>query len=406
MIKRVLGSFSLAFQNIRSHFFHTILSIIGIVIGVAALVAILSLIDGMEQYARDQISNTTSLKSIIVRTDPFKRVNGVRIKKDTFAIIDYPRFKSLRLGATGTQLLHVAQSSEITADWMKGPTGAVIMGIALKGPFRSRGLSCGVLIDSVDIEKGRQVAIVNSAFALAIDSGRCKSLIGKSLVFQGRTVVIQGVLADDGDKTSRVYVPITLYSASELIANPPELSIEANLVEEVPKLKEELTNWLHANFLTYESDFSIITNEMRVKQAAQGFLLFRVIMGLIVGISVLVGGIGVMNVLLISVTERTVEIGIRKATGASKSDIVLQFLCESITVSALGSVLGLIVGVLGTMTIIPIVNRMTELPFQAIYTWNTFFIVATISLVIGIAFGTYPALRASRLDPVDAIRRE
>jgi putative ABC transport system permease protein len=129
-------------------------------------------------------------------------------------------------------------------------------------------------------------------------------------------------------------------------------------------------------------------------------------MGLIVGISVVVGGIGVMNVLLISVTQRTAEIGIRKAVGANRRDIVLLFLSESITVSAFGSLIGLIVGTLFTMAAVAIVTKVTEVPFYAAYTWDTFLIISLISLVVGVVFGTYPAIRASKLDPVEAIRHE
>jgi putative ABC transport system permease protein len=150
----------------------------------------------------------------------------------------------------------------------------------------------------------------------------------------------------------------------------------------------------------------VITNEFRVEQAARGFKLFRIIMGLIVGISVLVEGIGVMNVLLISVTERTAEIGVRKAVGANRRDIILQFLSESITISLFGSLLGLIIGILGTMIIVPIVKSLTGVPFQAAYTLNTLFVISILAVVIGIVFGTYPAMRAARLDPVEAIRRE
>ncbi|HNH61919.1 MAG TPA: FtsX-like permease family protein, partial [Cyclobacteriaceae bacterium] len=135
-------------------------------------------------------------------------------------------------------------------------------------------------------------------------------------------------------------------------------------------------------------------------------LLFKIIMGLIVGISVVVGGVGVMNVLLISVTERTTEIGIRKAVGANRRDIILLFLSESVTVSAFGSVLGLIFGTLFTMAAIPIVKAITKIPFQAAYTFDTFFLIAIIAIIVGIVFGTYPAVRASRLDPVEAIRHE
>jgi putative ABC transport system permease protein len=113
-----------------------------------------------------------------------------------------------------------------------------------------------------------------------------------------------------------------------------------------------------------------------------------------------------MNVLLISVTERTREIGIRKALGARKKDIVLQFLAESLTISAIGSILGLIFGILFTSGTVPIVRHITEMPFEAVYTWKTFVIIAIVSILIGIIFGTFPAYKAARLDPVDAIRHE
>lgn len=154
------------------------------------------------------------------------------------------------------------------------------------------------------------------------------------------------------------------------------------------------------------ADFIIITNEQRLSQAAKGFLLFRLIMGLIVGISVLVGGIGVMNVLLIAVTERTVEIGVRKALGAKKRNILWQFLSESITISTFGSLLGLALGILSTLAIILLVKALTDIPFQVAYTWTTFFVIVVVAMVIGVVFGTYPAMRAARLDPVEAIRRE
>jgi putative ABC transport system permease protein len=172
----------------------------------------------------------------------------------------------------------------------------------------------------------------------------------------------------------------------------------------VAAVKEEVSGWLKQQFKD-PSAFVISSNDMRVEQATKGFGLFRLVMGLIVGISVLVGGIGVMNVLLISVTERTVEIGIRKAVGANKRDIVWQFLSESVTISTFGSLLGLAVGILSTAVIGPVIHVITGISFPVAYTLNTFLTVVILAIVTGIVFGTYPAIRAARLDPVEAIRR-
>ena len=129
-------------------------------------------------------------------------------------------------------------------------------------------------------------------------------------------------------------------------------------------------------------------------------------MGLIIGLSVLVGGVGVMNVLLISVNERTAEIGLRKAVGAKKGDIRRLFLAESITVSAFGSLVGLVLGAGFAMAAIPIIRFFADVPFSAVLTWNTFFIIASVAILIGVIFGTYPAIKAAKLDPVEALRRE
>jgi len=129
-------------------------------------------------------------------------------------------------------------------------------------------------------------------------------------------------------------------------------------------------------------------------------------MGAITGISVIVGGIGIMNVLLISVTERTKEIGIRKATGAKKKDIVYQFMAESVTISMVGSVLGWAVGMIGVLAFVPLVNKLVNIEFFVVINPLSVLLILILAIVIGVTFGTYPAWRASQLDPIDAIRHE
>lgn len=250
------------------------------------------------------------------------------------------------------------------------------------------------------------VAVVNQAFVDAAKIKDNKELLGRSVVFKGRKLIVTGIVPEPKNKTPQIYFPITLLTEKELYERPPELFFDAAKTEDIPALKTEIRNWLDKNYTATKDNFTIQTNDFRVEQAAQGFLLFKVIMGLIVGISVIVGGVGVMNVLLISVTERTTEIGIRKAVGANRRDIIMLFLSESITVSAFGSFVGLIFGTLFTMAVIPIVKSLTKIPFQAAYTLDTFFIISAIAVLVGVIFGTYPAIRASRLDPVEAIRHE
>jgi putative ABC transport system permease protein len=264
----------------------------------------------------------------------------------------------------------------------------------------------GAIYQLDDVDQKRKVVVVNQAFINAALKDSVTVSVGQTIVFLGRELKIIGIVPEPKVKAPQIYFPITLLTSGELQTSPPLIYFDAKRTEDIPVLKEEVTSWLDKQYGNVKENFAIQTNDFRIEQATRAFLLFRVIMGLIVGISVIVGGIGVMNVLLISVTERTAEIGIRKATGANRRDIILLFLSESITISAFGSFLGLVFGVLGTMIIIPIVKAITKVPFQAAYTWNTLLIITVVSLLVGIIFGTYPAIRASRLNPVDAIRHE
>ncbi len=404
MLRKILSSFALAFTNIRSNIFHTILSVLGIVIGVAALVSILSLIDGMEEFARDQITQTTSLNAIMVQSEAYESVNSVRLRKDSVAVIDHTGYLGLTQSLSKSAKPFIWSTSSDAVIISGQTVGALIVDTGAS--LEPRPLASPAGFSEEQMRSTTIIAIVNTAFVKAAKLESNESAIGREILYRNKSLKIVKVLSEEKSETPKVYFPITHLTAQELEKTPPQLLLEAEKTEEILILKEEISTWLKQHYKHATSDFKIVTNDFRIEQAARGFLLFRVIMGLIVGISVVVGGIGVMNVLLISVTERTAEIGIRKAVGANRRNIILLFLSESITVSAFGSFLGLVFGVGATMIIIPIVKAITKVPFQAAYTLNTFIIISIISVLVGIIFGTYPALRASKLDPVEAIRHE
>lgn len=409
MFKKTLHSFALAIQNIRTNLFHTVLSVLGIVIGVAALVSILSFIDGLEKFAQQQITESTSVNTILIRTETSRKVGEVWLKKDSFAAIDYAAYQQLLKGLPNVLKsgLSVHLPGAVTVDGHPDTVGAILHA-QTASMLEKAEILAGQKWDEGAVGENRQVAMVNQHLAKqALGHERYGEILQKVLRYGGQTLTISGVIkTSDENNTPQAFMPFTLLPPAAIRLSPPTCFVESNTVENLPGLKKQVQERLKNRFGAQHADFEVITNDYRVEQTAKGFLLFRIIMGLIVGISILVGGIGVMNVLLISVNERTPEIGIRKALGANRGDILRLFLAESITVSAFGSFLGLFVGVLATMAIVPVIKALTDLPFNAAYTWNTFFTISVIAILVGIIFGTYPAVKASKLDPVEAIRRE
>jgi putative ABC transport system permease protein len=405
MLRKISSAFKMAVSSIYGHFFHTLLSILGMVVGVAALVAILSLIDGMEKFAKEQINTTTSLNSIIISSHPTKNVNGIVVKKDSFAYFNYSQFKRLQQGLTRPSISYLLNSQSIEVGPPNKKVASMLYGTVdhLKPGTE---IQSGRVFDSTDLKNHSSSLVVNRVFADAVVGKDSSShLIGCEFNLNGHMAKVIGIVKSNS-KNPELFLPITVFSQAELKNYPPAVVIEVENLEDIETVKVSVKAQLKKEFADYASDLEVLTNDFRLQQAERGFRLFRLIMGLIVGISVLVGGIGVMNVLLISVTQRTSEIGVRKAMGAKRKDILLQFLTESIAISSFGSCCGLLLGIFGTMGAIPIIRALTKIPFQASYTWNTIGVVAVLALLVGIIFGTYPALRASRLDPVEAMRRE
>jgi putative ABC transport system permease protein len=388
----------------------TLLSTLGIVIGVASLVAILAVGDGAEQWTRDQIAETTTLQGIAVRTRTMELVDGVRIGRervDTLTEAD-----ATALSELFAERAHVWMTTDASVRIGTEPGGssqvAVLTGVAGNPPTDRWAMTEGRYLTPAEVEGGTMVAAVSPALADAIQEAVDGEIVGKDLWIGDEAVRVVGVMGSGLGISPSLHLP---FSAAQRLVPPrdtrplPGVNIVVERVEQVEAIVEEFRTWSRTRFSS-DDGFDILTNEARVAQVRQAFLVLKLVFGAITGISILVGGIGIMNILLASVSERTREIGIRKAIGARRRDILWHFLAESVTVSAVGSALGVVVGFVGAYSLTALIRRISEAPLQAGFTWWTPLVAAVVAILIGVAFGTYPANLAARLSPIDAIRHE
>ncbi len=393
----------LALRNIRANPLHTFLSTLGIIIGVAALVAILALGDGLEKAGREQIESTTDIQNVMISSIRYKTVDEIRVPIEDPVRLTLDHALDLEKNFGDRAIIEMYSRRSATAQF-KDSLSALYLDAHLDkaSAFMNDSLSKGREIQRSDLLQAENVTVITKPLAdnLGIEN------TGEVLLIEGREFRIIGIYSSN-EAAPKAFIPITNFWNPNGAEFYPGLIMKVSNIEEIDGIKEELNNWFDQNFEQGRSAFRISTNEMRVEQFSQGIFLFKLIMGAITGISVIVGGIGVMNVLLISVTERTKEIGIRKATGAKKKDIVFQFLAESVTISFVGCILGWITGIIGIFIFVPIVNSLTDIgQFQAAIGGGTVVAILIIALLVGVLFGTYPAWRASNLTPVDAIRHE
>ena len=246
--------------------------------------------------------------------------------------------------------------------------------------------------------------------------GRHDGVVGETIRVEGQPFRVIGVLVAKGggsfgSEDGNAYVPFTTAQARLLKRAAHDeidvLYVQATTAEAVPQASDEISNILRQRHRTPigADDFTVITQQDFLKTFATITGVLTIFLGGVAGISLLVGGIGIMNIMLVSVTERTREIGLRKALGARKKDILLQFLTESSLLSLIGGVIGILFGWLIAFAIGKIATA-TGNNFVPIVGANAILLSTSFSAAIGLFFGIYPASRAASLEPVEALRYE
>lgn len=386
----------------------TFLSTLGVIIGTAALVAVLALGDGVEKYAREQIAAQTDLQLFSVSTRTNRRVDGVSLPRPDTTILDPASLGTLatRLGPEVTLTLRSVGGTLVTGLPGGTPRGAMVDAIygtvpdsaALK-PVVGRSLT---LAESNGSE--RLASVSPDLAALLAPNG---DPVGQAIILGQTSFAVVGIVGEPGgeEKQFTIHVPFGAFNEAvpASLWQPPTIIGSAATIEGMTTAVATATAWAKE---TGGDGLTVVSRGNMLAELQRGMLVAKLLMGSITGISLLVGGIGIMNVLLAGVIERTREIGIRRAVGAMRRDIIGQFLAESVVITGAGSLLGLLVGMLGAFGVSAVMRAQADAPVHAAFTFLPIMVAASSAVIIGLTFGIYPALKAGRLSPIDAIRTE
>lgn len=404
----LIGCRALAANPLR-----TVLSTLGVIMGTGALVAVLSVGDGVEAFARKQLAETTDLQLLALVPRTNRSVDGV----------SFPRADTLRFSPADVADLTTTLGSDAIAT-LRWNGAAVVTGLpndslrATQVLAQGAGaptvepatLAAGRWFTSTEASGNEAIAIISPALAGRLTgSTDYSTALGKVVTLQGTALQVVGVTTTPATPEMITRVPFAVFPRAVFPAaasRPPTLLVQANRIEVMPAMIAKAEAWAAARWSGGKDRVDVQSRGERINQARQSMLIFKLLMGSITGISLLVGGIGIMNVMLASVLERTREIGVRRATGARRRDILTQFLAESVAVTGAGSALGVLLGAGVAMATTAVMRAKTQAPVHAALSASTLLVAALSAIIIGMSFGLYPATRAARLSPIDAIRTE
>lgn len=397
-------NFRIALSSLFANKLRAMLTMLGIIIGVGAVVILLSLGQGVQSYIRAQFN---SLGAQIIRVFAIRGSDG-RTEQLSLSIA-YALADSSRVPAAGMVMPQVSATYAVVHggnEFSVSTEGVTTAYLEIQG----RSVSRGRFFTQADMDNRAMVALLGTQTVENLFGS--SDPVGKTVRI-GRVVFeVIGVLNDSGGTSDDVViVPLTtaqlrLNGERTINGDRPVNSILVRAVDEsqINAAVEQVTRVLREErgIPTGGTDnFRVFTASTILDTLTSTIDTLTIFLGLVAGISLVVGGIGVMNIMLVTVNERTREIGLRKAVGAQSRDIVLQFLTEAVVITLTGGLIGILIafgGAFAATSLIP--------DFTVIVQVSSIMLAIAISAGIGIFFGVYPAQRASRLNPIDALRYE
>jgi putative ABC transport system permease protein len=387
-----IASASLLANRTRS-----LLTMLGVIIGVAAVITLVSMGEGAKTYILDQVGSW-GVGSNSITVQPGDENSHTLEMTLTYADAQTLRAKVNNLQYLMTEFVGRGRVNYGKKEYNPGYT----LGVSADYPFAyKQGAAEGRFFSHADDASRKRVAVIGKTVARNIFGEL--SPVGENVKINGVGFKIIGQLEEKGtmltyDMDDMVLIPSTL---SELVLGTNkiwEMFITVNNEKQVPQAVQEIKKILITRHR--KEDFHIHTQQGMIDIINNILNAMTGIVTAIAAISLLVGGIGIMNIMLVAVTERTREIGVRKAIGAKQRDIFLQFVIESIMITMGGAVLGITLGTLAAWGI------MVWLKMSAVIAWGAVYLACLVAFLVGTFFGVYPAMRAARLDPVEALRFE
>jgi putative ABC transport system permease protein len=391
------------------------LTILGIVIGVAAVIAMLSIGKGAQQSITSQIESIgTNLVYVSPGSVSTNGVQGAAGSASTLTQADAAAIAELE----GVVAVAPVVEDRAQVVYMGNNSNTRLLGVTADyQTVLNMTLSDGDFISDANVTAQSSVVVIGSSVATDL-FGDSLSAVGQNIRVNGLTFKVIGVLVSKGgtgfmNQDDQIFVPLTT-AQSRLVGNPmyrgansvSTINVQVDNSNNVTSVEQEITSLLEErhNVAAGADDFTITSQQDALSAATSVTNTLSIFLAGIAGISLLVGGIGIMNIMLTTVSERTHEIGLRKAVGARRGDILMQFMVEAVTLSSLGGMIGVILGwsiaqVIGSVTI-------SGSSITPVVSLDSILMATLFSLIVGVFFGIYPAARAAHLQPVDALRYE
>ena len=393
----IYQSFKMAVKAIAGNKMRSFLTILGVVIGVVAIVVLVSIGQGANSSVVESIEGMGT--NLITANINARRMNPIDLD-------------SLNELAQNEAISYVAPIASVSGTVKAGTTtydDGVVQGTTPGyESIRNWTVAEGRFLQQPDIDNRSFVAVIGSEAATEM-YGTTRA-VGETFSLNGYTITVVGVLAEVGSSASgsndnQILIPFTL---AQRLSNQTSISsfyVSAASSAQVEQAQAAVESYLEKAFENYNTrsfgtQYSVFNQTEMLSTLSETTNTLTLMLGGIAAISLLVGGIGIMNIMLVSVSERTREIGIRKAIGAARGNILTQFLIESLVVSLMGGLLGLAISVVAVKALAPVLQMTLTIPV------NVAWMAIAFSVFIGVVFGMYPANKASKLRPIEALHYE